>query len=214
MRNGVLIAVLSLTLVACAGHPEDAAPAKAAVGQSPAPGGGARTLPIPSVGKAPADSSTGGAGPMTWNVPATWATVPPANTMRQAQYDVPGSAGKAECVVFYFGPGQGGDAVANAQRWAGQFSQPDGSNSLDKMTMRELDGAALVLRLVEVTGTYDGGMSTGRAAPQPQPGWMLLGGIAEGPDAPWFFKFTGPRATVEENREAFVALLRSIRQEI
>ena len=31
-----------------------------------------------------------------------------------------------------------------------------------------------------------------------QPGYMLLGGIAEGPDAPWFFKFTGPEATIRD----------------
>ena len=30
--------------------------------------------------------------------------------MRRAQYRISGSGGDAECVVFYFGPGQGGDA--------------------------------------------------------------------------------------------------------
>ncbi|NIM60930.1 MAG: hypothetical protein GTO30_04535, partial [Acidobacteria bacterium] len=104
--------------------------------------------------------------------------------------------------------------VANAERWAGQFSQPDGSNSLDKLKMQAIEGGSLQLSLVEVTGTYQGGMSTGVAPAEPEADWMLLGGIAIGPDAPWFFKFTGPRETLEENREAFVAMLRSIRQEI
>jgi hypothetical protein len=39
---------------------------------------------------------------------------------------------------------------------------------------------------------------------------MLLGGIAHGPDAPWFFKFTGPEATVREKRDDLLSLLRSI----
>ena len=39
---------------------------------------------------------------------------------------------------------------------------------------------------------------------------MLLGGIAAGPDAPWFFKFVGPAATVREQRDAFVELLKSV----
>jgi hypothetical protein len=134
--------------------------------------------------------------------------------MRLAQYTVPGSGGDGECVAFYFGPGQGGDPLSNAQRWAGQFSQPDGSDSLGKMTMQELDGAALGLTLVEVTGTYNGGMTAGPAPPTPETGWALLGGIATGPDAPWFFKLTGPQATLEENKDAFVGMLRSIRQEI
>jgi hypothetical protein len=46
--------------------------------------------------------------------------------MRRAQYKVPGPAGAGECVVFYFGPGQGGDAQSNAERWASQFTQPGG----------------------------------------------------------------------------------------
>jgi hypothetical protein len=40
---------------------------------------------------------------------------------------------------------------------------------------------------------------------------MLLGAIAEGPDAPWFFKFTGPEATVRAQRQAFVGMMRSLR---
>ena len=47
--------------------------------------------------------------------------------MRHAQYRVPGGNGDGECIVFYFGPGEGGDPMSNARRWAGQFDQPDGS---------------------------------------------------------------------------------------
>jgi hypothetical protein len=131
--------------------------------------------------------------------------------MRLAQYRVPGPGGDAECVVFYFGPGQGGDPQANAARWAGQFEQSDGRSSLDVMTIEPLGGTAVPVRIVEVHGTYDGGMTMTDAPPEKRPGYMLLGGIAEGPDAPWFFKLTGPAATVQAEREAFEALLRSLR---
>ena len=80
--------------------------------------------------------------------------------------------------------------------------------------MLELDGGGLELTLVEVTGTYNGGMTMGPEPATPEPGWMLLGGIATGPDAPWFYKLTGPQATLEENKDAFVDMLRSIRLEI
>jgi hypothetical protein len=40
---------------------------------------------------------------------------------------------------------------------------------------------------------------------------MLLGAIARGPDANWFFKATGPRTTMEANRAAFDGLVQSIR---
>ena len=67
--------------------------------------------------------------------------------------------------------------------------------------------------VVSVTGTYEGGM-TGSPEPfEPQPDSMILGGIAEGPDAPWFFKFTGPEQTVAAQRDAFVEMMSSIRAE-
>ena len=40
---------------------------------------------------------------------------------------------------------------------------------------------------------------------------MLLGGIAIGADAPWFFKFTGPEATLRKQRQAFLDMMASIR---
>ena len=45
----------------------------------------------------------------------------------------PWPGGEAECVVFYFGAGQYGDALANAERWAGQLAPPD-ANSFCKAT--------------------------------------------------------------------------------
>jgi hypothetical protein len=69
------------------------------------------------------------------------------------------------------------------------------------------------VHLVEVTGTYDGGMTMTDAPAERLEGYMLLGAIVEGPDAPWFFKFTGPAATVEAQRDAFVGMMRSLRVE-
>jgi hypothetical protein len=204
----LLFAPLWIGLAACGGVP---ATPQAPVETAAPDASGARTLSIPTVG---GKTSVTHHGPLKWDLPSAWTESPPSSNMRLAQYSVPGSGGNGECVVFYFGPGQGGDPLANAQRWAGQFSQPDGSNPLDKMTMQKIDGGSLALSLVEVTGTYEGGMSTGTTPAKSEPGWMLLGGIATGPDAPWFFKMTGPQATIEENREAFVGMLRSIRQEI
>jgi hypothetical protein len=133
--------------------------------------------------------------------------------MRIAQYRVPGPAGAGECIVFYFGPGQGGDAMANARRWAGQFTQPDGSSSLDRMEVSSLESAAVAVELVEVGGTYDGGMTMTAKPAERREEYMLLGAIAHGPDAPWFFKLTGPEATIRAQREAFVGMMKSIRLE-
>ncbi|HEX6739030.1 MAG TPA: hypothetical protein VF310_12195, partial [Vicinamibacteria bacterium] len=59
-------------------------------------------------------------------------------------------------------------------------------------------------------GTYTpspmGGPATG-----PKSGYMLLGAIVEGPDANWFFKMTGPAATVRAERTAFEKMIAGIR---
>ena len=131
--------------------------------------------------------------------------------MRRTQWRIPGPGGPAECVVFYFGPGQGGDAKANAARWASQFHRADGSPAGDAVKTREIRVGDLPVVLVEVTGTYVGGMGSGPSGPE-RPNYMLLGAIAQGPDANWFFRATGPRATLEAQRGAFDALVRSIKR--
>lgn len=147
---------------------------------------------------------------LSWTAPEGWVQEPPANAMRQSQYRVPGSAGDGECVVYYFGAGQGGGPMANAERWAGQFTQPDGSPSIEAMETEEVVANGLDTLLIKVSGTYSsGGMMTGAPA-QTMPGYKLLGAVVEGPDSNWFFKFTGPAATIDENAEAFRALIDSV----
>jgi hypothetical protein len=216
LAAATVIAVVSWLASGCAGDsaPEGAAP------PSPAPVRPARTLPLPGgagalpEGHPPLDGAepTGGDLDVEWNVPETWIEVEPASSMRIAQYRIDGAAGPAECVVFYFGPSQGGGAMANAERWAGQFTQPDGSSSLDRMKVVDIEGARTAAQLVEVSGTYDGGMTMTAEPAKPHPGYMLLGGIVEGPDAPWFFKLTGPEATVRPERERMIGVLRSFRE--
>jgi hypothetical protein len=170
---------------------------------------GAQQLP-PGV---PPPTTGGGTGQaaLTWTDPKGWAREAPSSPMRRAQYRIPGPGGEGECVVFYFGAGQGGDATANAMRWADQFEQADGTPSRQALKTKTIDVGGVRVVLTEITGTYRGGMPGGPAAPS-RPNYMLLGAIARGPDANWFFKATGPRQTLEANRKAFEALVSSIRR--
>jgi hypothetical protein len=185
---------------------------------APAPAGDARLAPIPGGTQPPAatglpapppGSGTGVSG-LIWDIPKAWTEEQPSSNVRRAQYHVPGGGGDAECVVFYFGPGQGGDPLSNAQRWAGQFSQPDGSSTLEAMKTEQRSFAGYGVLWVEVTGTYQNVMVSGDAFPD----YELLGAIVPGPDANWFFKVTGPRATIEENRTLFEEMLSSLRVSI
>lgn len=164
----------------------------------------------PSIPGPPAGSGAHSQG-LTWKTPAGWTEETPTSSMRRAQYRIPGPGGPAECVVFYFGPGQGGDAQANAARWASQFHRADGGPVGDAFKTREIKVGDIRVVLVEVAGTYVGGMGSGPTGPE-RPNYMLLGAIARGPDANWFFRATGPRVTLETQRTAFDGLIRSIKQ--
>lgn len=166
---------------------------------------------VQQIAPPPPGSGTGAAG-LVWDAPESWIAETPSSAMRRAQYRIPGPEGDAELVIFYFGPGQGGDAMANARRWASQFTQPDGRPSSEVMSTERIRVGDIAVLLVEVNGTYSGGMMMRRGPAEPLAGHMLLGAIAEGGDANWFFKLTGPEATVSPQRQAFRSLIESLRR--
>jgi hypothetical protein len=158
---------------------------------------------------APVAPGTGqGATALVWTAPASWVSEPPSNSMRRAQYQVPGPGGDGECVVFYFGPGQGGDPLSNAERWASQFLGADGQPAKARTRTTTVNGIEVLF--VEAAGTYQSGSMVGMGQGVAKPGWALLGAVASGPDANWFFKFTAPEATLEANRAAFDAMVASL----
>ncbi len=228
---GILF-VLAATLGATAGCSDQGAvktdAPKAAATQATAPplvsarGDAAEALPpghppveaaaTPPMGLPPVPEGAGtGDAALAWTSPSGWISEKPASTMRRAQYKVPGKAGDGECVVFYFGPGQGGDPMSNANRWAEMFSTADGNSAGSTMKTSELEVGGLKVFLVEVAGTYNGGMTMTAKPAAPMPGYRLLGAVAPGPDANWYFKFTGPDATVNEQREAFTSMVKSLK---
>lgn len=151
-----------------------------------------------------------GGAAVVWTVPSGWKAEPPANPTRRAQYRVSGPGGDGEFVVFYFGPGQGGDPASNAERWAAQFEPPAGQAAAAKKT-RTLKAAGMNVLVVEASGAYLAGSMTGGQVVR-KPDWALLGAIVEGPDANWYFKLTAPRKTVEAQRAAFDGLLKSLKR--
>src|SRR5687768_18162204 len=88
-----------------------------------------------------ASLSAESAAGVRWTAPAGW-KAEAARPMRAATYTIPlaaGDQGVAECVVNYFGPGQGGGVDANIERWRGQVLGSDGKPAtakIDKRTVR------------------------------------------------------------------------------
>ena len=147
--------------------------------------------------------SPGGAT-IAWDFPATWSPTSPSSSMRLAQATIPGSAGDAEVIVYFFGVGGGGGVEANLQRWEEQITGES------QATRQAFESGGYRVSLVEKSGTLQ--PSTMGSGPQaPVPNSRMLAAVVEGEGGPWFFKATGPEATILEAREAFVAMLRSIR---
>ena len=230
--------VCALVLAGCGGNEEKSQPA-ASESAAPAPAGDssqAGAAGDPSAAGQPSAATADGRPPLMrahdpvpsghgagavpsphgelrWDAPGGWTAERPASQMRMAQYRVPAAAGDGEpgeCVVFYFGPGQGGDASSNVARWASQFSAPKGGPAESRVTEQKV-GERLVTR-IEVAGTYQPtSMAFGGDQPPPRPGYMLLGAIVPGGDANWFFRCTGPEKTMQANRQAFDGLVASIK---
>ena len=148
-----------------------------------------------------------------WVVSGNWKPQG-ARPMRLATYQIPPAAGdqeSAECGVYYFGPGQGGSAAANVDRWIGQFQQTNGkpSKEVAKVEHRTING--LKVTTIDVSGSYTG--MGGPAAPEgsPKQRYRLLGAIVESPQGSVFFKFTGPAKTVAENQSIFEKMLSTLK---
>lgn len=147
-----------------------------------------------------------------WTAPAGW-KAEAARPMRAATYSIPlaaGDDGIAECVVNYFGPGQGGGVDANIERWRGQVLSADGKPAVAKIDKRT---GRIPITTIDSTGTYTGMGGPMSGGSKPVPGYRLIGAIVEGPGGSVFFKLTGPAKTVAAQQKDFEQLLASIQPE-
>jgi hypothetical protein len=145
---------------------------------------------------------------LKWTPPAGWKSSGTTD-MRAATYPVSPAAGDkdgAECVVYFFGLGQGGGVQANMDRWQGQFKAPGGKPAMAKMNKITVHG--LPVTTIDVSGEYSGmGGPTGAASAVA--GYRLLGAILENAGGNVFIKFTGPAKTMTANQPKFQQLVDS-----
>lgn len=163
----------------------------------------------------PANPHTGAAvttvAGIEWTVPSGWAAGG-EKPMRVATYLIDPADPKAECVVYYFGAGQGGAVDANIARWINQVKQPDGSSSEGKSKRGTVASDCCEITTVEVDGTYNFSAGPMMQTQEERPDYILVGGIAPGPQGNVFFKMTGPKANAEKAKAQFTALLKSIKK--
>ena len=187
-----------LLLTGCAGESVSDAEPASLTSSSIAPPGHQKTL-----------------GPFTLEVPSGWIEQTPDSRMRKAQFRLPRATGDnddGELTVFYFGRGQGGSTDANISRWIGQVSQPDGSSSRDKATIRTGKVSGFRMTQVDVSGTLKASSMPGLRQQPERPSYRLLGAVLESPQGPWFFKLIGPEKTIARWSESFRQFIESAKQ--
>jgi hypothetical protein len=151
-----------------------------------------------------------GQGTMHFLMPEDWKEGRPASSMRIFQVGIPPAEGDtAEGEIAFFAP-IGGSVEDNINRWIGQFSQPDGSDSKAKSSVEDVQGDQFKVKMVSLTGTMLPSSMPGMAAQPERAGWMMLGAIIETPSGPWYIKATGPEKTLTQAKEKFMTLCKSV----
>lgn len=150
---------------------------------------------------------------LKWTPPKGW-KAEDARPMRAATYTIPPAAGdnaSAECVIYFFGAGQGGSVQANLDRWKGQVSAPGGKPADAKIAKRMIHGLAVTT--IDASGDYSGMGGPMASSKSVQNNYRLLGAIIEGPGGNVFIKFTGPAKTIASSQAQFEQLLNSFDKE-
>src|SRR5215470_13772258 len=150
-------------------------------------------------------------GPFSVVPPSDWAAKPVTSNMRAADFVLPGKAGEAELIVYYFGSGGAGSIDDNVNRWVDQFQQPDGKSSRDVAKIEKTKFGGQDATYVSLAGRYVTQGMPGGGGPVDKPDQALLAAIVGSPSGPYYFKLVGPKQTVDDNTKAFRAMLDSLK---
>jgi hypothetical protein len=151
---------------------------------------------------------------LTSTAPASWKEQPP-KPMRFKQFTVPHAAGDqhdGEVVIFFFGPGQGGDATANLNRWKAMFVPPEGKKIDDVSKIETIKVNGIEVTILDVHGSYKWKPSMMSPEEELRPNHRMLSVIFASPQGPYFIRFVGPEKTVEKNKKDFDKWLRGFKK--
>lgn len=139
-------------------------------------------------------------GDAVFQVPRAWEEKPKRNDVIAAEFAVPGTAGPGRLTLS----SATGGLTANVQRWRDQF-QPEADSPEPKESTLSVQGQDATF--VELFGTFRDSFSGG----QPQRDWAMLGAVIplKKTGEAYFVKLTGPRESLEANRDKFVKFVES-----
>lgn len=154
---------------------------------------------------AAASGATVGVLGLKFSVPQGWRQVPPANSMRLAEIQVPDASGDAakSCTIAF--SSAGGTVESNLDRWSGQIHDAMGNPVKGAVVKSQVAGNAA--STIELEGVY-AGMGDG----QPKSNWMLRGTIIDTPEGLLFVKMTGPAEQMKAAGAAYKAMLEGVKK--
>jgi len=154
----------------------------------------------PAIGGMTASSASATTARPTWQPPADWREVPPAQFLL-AEYTIAGTNGaQAEVNVAQLA-GDGGGLLANVNRWRQQI----GLDAVDETELAALTTSLPVsggqATVVDLSGTD---LQTGRPT-------RLVGVIVPENDRTWFYKLMGDTSVVQSQKAAFLQFVQGVK---
>lgn len=152
-------------------------------------------------------------GKVSMVAPEGWAKKTPAFRIIQYEFSAPAVEGD-ESPVRVTIMRAAGTLEQNIDRWMKQFTQPDGTATRDRATVKKQEIAGQAVHLVDISGTYSE-MSAGPFVKRPavqREKYRMLGAIIVHPEYGQFFvKLYGPEKTVAANEKPFREMLAGLR---
>lgn len=148
--------------------------------------------------------------------PAAWRPQEPASRERVAQFDLPRAEGDkydGQLIVFYFGPGSGGGAQANIERWKTMVDPAEGTKPEDAYKTSELKVGDVKVTVFEANGTYKHKRRPFDPNEQPEmrADYRMVGVIMETPNGPYYMRMFGPKKTMDAHRKGFEEWLKNFK---
>jgi hypothetical protein len=155
-----------------------------------------------------------GGGVLVMEAPAEWTEVEPRFNMIDAEFSI-AKQGEDEIDARLTIMAAGGSVKDNIDRWASQFSLPDGGSVRDAMKTEEIEVDGMKTHLVDVSGIYADRPGGPTDPPTMRENWRLLGAVVETDEhGTWFFKFYGGADTIKANEEAFRSFIKSLKKRV
>ena len=146
-------------------------------------------------------------GELKAHLPSSWTQENPSNSMRLAQFLLPGGDNDTRLVVFF---GIGGTIRENLERWYNQFEVESIGNKSKKAIewTENINSFDVIFTYLE--GTY---LKSNMRMSEPikkMKNFALLAAIISAAEGKYYFKITGPVEVLNKQKEEFNMFIRSI----